>query len=153
MKPVILAAACAAAIYSTPAAAELVFQGTLKWISAKNCTHQRAGYSYNSTYHPRSASNANFSGLTTLYQFGGSGYQLNNADFGPTLRSVDAVALGWSGYTFKGAKLSVFWRQPEWVDDRTEFVVLKGQIVQPSDDKGVRGEPCIVTYEGAYRRE
>ena len=148
----ILAAGLLLALSST-ASAEIIFQGTLKWTSADWCLYERPGAAYTSAYHPRLAGNMNFSGLTTLYQFGGAGYQLTGADFNATYRPVEGVGLGWSGYTFKNAYIRVTERSPATITAGTPFVTLKGQIMRPGNDPGVNGKICVVSFEGAYRRE
>jgi hypothetical protein len=141
------------ALMSASARAEVTFQGTVKWTNAQWCKFERPGAAYNSTYHPRVPGNMNFSGLTTLYQFGGAGYQLNNADFNHVFRPVLGVGLGWSGYTFRGAKIRVTERSPAVINAGTPFVTMKGEIIRPSNDPGINGHVCVVAFEGAFRRE
>jgi hypothetical protein len=152
MRSAFLFGVLSASLLTSQAAAEIVFRGTFKWTKVENCEFTEKGDLYVSQYHPNDApGNFNFSGITHLYQFGGAGYDKEGA-FNENFRAVRGIGLGWSGFTFDGAKVRVTDRKPAQITATTRTVLLKGQIQGPDNDPGVGGEPCIASFDASYVR-
>ena len=76
MKSALIATCLVASLWSTGASTEIVFHGTINVAAATHCLDWHPGDNALSSYQPRVARNANFTGLSYVSRFEAQGYGL-----------------------------------------------------------------------------
>lgn len=152
-----LAVAClAVCAFTQSVAAEVVFRGSVDSVRAQNCRSQGSGWDFNSVFHPKITGNSGFNAISLVHQYGGMAYETTKSLSKTAFVPVSAHGLGWGYWSFDTAKVKILSSTPASlgsISDTTRFVFLKFQIQGPDEDPGVDGRPCVVTYEGSYRRD
>jgi hypothetical protein len=151
MKHLLFASAAVLGL-SAHAEAETLFRGPLE-VTAVNAACagiKDVGNQDNAQFHPRGLGNDNFMALTTIYDFGGSSYSLNNGSFGTAYKKVDTGGLGWSKYD-ANAQASVLLNPVPVITSGTNALTLIGKIKNPNGNSNEAN--CEVSFRAVmYKR-
>lgn len=137
---------------TSTALAEVLFQGAFTVTAVTPaCQETDVGFNGTSIFHPNTAGNANFSGISFVQQFFAIGHLLNGAPFDGTFRNVQTGGVGWGdAWTWTGSQLRLLAPIPPPITVQTRFVSLRGQIKKFYNDPG--GAACVITFEASYSR-
>ena len=157
MKRAILAAALLAAATAT-ASAEIVFVGTIKITAVSpQCQNINVNDINQSSFHPRVAGNANFSGISWVSNHSARGHGLNGLAFDATFRTVVTGGVGWGDPyevdAARRAQIRVLSYTPALanITNTTPTLTILGQVRRLFEDPG--GLACIATFVGTYVKD
>lgn len=133
MKHLLIISAAAMLGLATPTHAETLFRGVLVYTSVNAaCAGIRdVGNQDNAQFHPRGLGNDNFSAMTTIYDFGGNSYHLDNGSFSTIYKKVNTGGLGWSKYD-ASAQASILLNPIPTITSTTSTLTLVGKIKNPN---------------------
>jgi hypothetical protein len=156
MRTASITAACLAGLLATtaPADARVVFLGTLVSTAASNCAENGPGAVFRSRYHLSNlGDNPNFTGLSVFDNYGTENYTRSGGRFPGAFVTVDAVSIGNTAGTYQ-TRLRLISSDPSGADltPTTNAITITGQIESPSEDPGVGGQTCVVTFRASYVR-
>ena len=142
------------AMTSPGSAADVRFRGALTVTNAKNCAIRHKGETFNSAYMAAGSDGGHI--LTTSFSmvglYSGDIYELQTGTpFPNTWTTLLAYGFDSSDYFFT-TRVRMMEQSPALVDDRTQSLQLVGAIESPSDDPGVGGVKCVITFRAAYDR-
>jgi hypothetical protein len=151
---VLIALGWLAAITGPSSAADVRFRGAITVTSAKNCTIRHAGEIFNSAYMAAGSDGGHI--LTTSFSmvglYAGDIYEIGTGGpFPKTWTSLLAYGFDSSDYFFT-TRVRMIEQAPAVIDSRTQSLRLVGAIESPSNDPGLSGAKCIITFRAAYDR-
>jgi hypothetical protein len=137
--------------------AEVVFEGSIRHTAVSaQCQNQHVNDKYNSTFHPNTAGNDNFSSLSWVSSHGARGHSLSGA-LTNIFQDVVTGGVGW-GDAFivpeeEFAQIRLISSTPVIANltTTTQAVILRGQIRRLFNDPG--GLACTVTFIGTFTKD